>query len=445
MTTLRSLKNHSLFYASILLPLLLSALIYVLVPPSQQDNDALTIAKLAWFAGIMFVATNVLGFLYGSPHTADRRNLNDYAAAGWPKQAYLVVSYVSRGDNAEALRRAVRTSRDIMRNMRVNGSIEVVTDLPVRLRGVDKYVVPGAYRTKNGTMYKARALQYLLERRQERLARRRNVWVLHLDEESVITPEVVAGIAKFVVEHRGQPVIGQGEIQYNSYNYARSLLITAVDAIRTGDDLGRFRLQYKIFNKPLFGMHGSFVLLPRTLEDKIGFDLTQKGSITEDAYFALIAMARGYKFFWVDGYIREQSPFSVSALLKQRRRWISGLKSLVYDREIPLRSRLVLAVNMMLWRLAWIGPVVTLWNVTAGGSAVSPAMAIGAAILSGLVGSVYMVGAWRNASVSSLGYGHKLYVWIASMILVPVACLVEAVAIIYAAVRPVKTFQVVAK
>lgn len=435
------MKHYLLYGTSIAIPVVSSLAMLGMVPTSHHQDIFLEVMKLFWFSGLVFVTTNVAGLLYGSPHKTDADNLDNYA---WGP-GRLIVSYVSRGDNLEALTRAISRTRQVLADMNVPAEIEVVTDLPVDIPGTLGYLVPEAYRTLRGAQYKARALQYLLEQRQLRLPVARGNWVIHLDEESVLTPQAVAGISKFIARPTNGRTIGQGEIQYNAHGYGDNFLITCIDSIRTGDDLGRFRLQYRLFGKPLFGMHGSFILLPQQIEQEIGFDLTSRGSITEDAYFALTAMDRGYQFGWVDGFIQEQSPFSLVALLKQRRRWIAGLRTLVTDPEISFKSRVLLLLNMTLWRIAWVGPVVTAWNVLAGGSLVPHWAAVSAALLSGVVGSVYMVGAWRNLMHTDMTRRRKLTVWLGSYLFAPLSCLVEGVAVLYALTRPIRTFEVVAK
>ncbi len=45
------------------------------------------------------------------------------------------------------------------------------------------------------------------------------------------------------------------------------------DAIRVGDDLSRFALQYTYLRRPLFGAHGSFLLSNGLVENAITWDL----------------------------------------------------------------------------------------------------------------------------------------------------------------------------
>src|SRR6185437_13889050 len=108
--------------------------------------------------------------------------------------------YVSRGDNTSALLRAVRGSIEALESVSVNYRIEIVTDKPVApiltaaLQRNDLIfnVVPSSYETPHHTRFKARALQYALERRTP-VPEPYN-WILHLDEESMVTPSAIAGV-----------------------------------------------------------------------------------------------------------------------------------------------------------------------------------------------------------------------------------------------------------
>ncbi|MEJ7706363.1 MAG: glycosyltransferase family 2 protein [Nocardioidaceae bacterium] len=239
------------------------------------------------------------------------------AATAEPVDRLVCFRIVSRGQNAEVL---AQTARNIAETMQAFPlfpyRIEAVTDMAVALPGgVDAIVVPDDYETPKGALYKARALQHA----QEASDLPDDAWVMFLDEESHITPSLVAGTARAVSEEEasGEHRIGQGCILYHR-NLDRRWFLSLADMIRTGDDLGRFALQHRL-GVTLFGLHGSFILARNSVVKEVGFDFGPEGSITEDAFFALVQMERGRRCRWVDGYLSEQAPETVRDFIKQPR------------------------------------------------------------------------------------------------------------------------------
>jgi egghead protein (zeste-white 4 protein) len=122
------------------------------------------------------------------------------------------------------------------------------------------------------------------------------------------------------------------------------------------DDFGKFRIQYEL-HEPLIGMHGSFVVCQNAVERLVTFDHGMEGSITEDAYFALVAQVKGVKFSWIDSFMYEQSPFSCNDFMHQRCRWFAGLWLIVLSKRIPFLNRAVLLFFMATWAatpLIWL-------------------------------------------------------------------------------------------
>ena len=288
--------DRAIYYFSVFFPLVASIVVFQIFFVNESTaslsstlGKLIFASKFIWLGSLLISVTNIIGLMrYGSPMQTDVENLREFKRTKWNKSKQLIVVYVSRGDNHEALGRALKHSLKVLDEFEVNYRVDIVTDIPVSQR-LEKFlhsrfhVVPHSYFTSRYAKYKARALHYLVEHRSKFTSEVsfKDTWLLHLDEESLITPECLAGIAKFIKNPRNFQAIGQGEIKYNSHDYGKNLLLTAVDSVRTGDDLGRFRFQYKWLERPIFGMHGSYILVPESIEKSLGFDLGGRGSITE--------------------------------------------------------------------------------------------------------------------------------------------------------------------
>lgn len=101
--------------------------------------------------------------------------------------------------------------------------------------------------------------------------------------------------------------------------------MTVADGIRVGDDLARFHLQNTVIQRPVFGVHGSFLFTNGEMENECTWDF---GSLAEDFEFSQDAWRRGFTCGRVHGIVREQSPTTVRDFLKQRRRWYMGIRDI---------------------------------------------------------------------------------------------------------------------
>jgi beta-1,4-mannosyltransferase len=333
-------------------------------------------AELMWLAPVPLAIILWLGwFIFAEaarpnptprsvPYITTKRGLLAQAST---KPVRLIFRFVTRGDNIDVLRDSViAVYQAFARYQQVCGpyEIEIVSECPISLNlgvGVrpNMYVVPSNYVTPYRSRFKARALTYL----QKCTRPQPEDWYMYLDEESLIDEKLLAGLYGFVQqsidrEARAQfdkkkkhPAgwIGQGAILYQGGNW----FFRGADALRTADDLGRFRLQYAL-GKPLFGVHGSFIVIRGLDDTRLSFDVGPANSITEDAAWALRAWAQGYRFAWVNGYLHEQPPQRVKDFVKQRSRWLSGIRAVLSDASVPFRYRLCLGIFTGLWQLAFL-------------------------------------------------------------------------------------------
>ncbi|CAF4592776.1 unnamed protein product, partial [Didymodactylos carnosus] len=161
----------------------------------------------------------------------------------------ICIRVVTRGDFPELVRQnVIRNVATCDRVGLVKFILEVVTDKPVPLDidpRVHQTVVPEKYTTSTGAMYKSRALQYALET----TSLNESDWIVHLDEETLLTDNCLYGILNFVND--GQSQIGQGLITYGNENVV-NLVTTLADSIRVGTDLGLLRFCLKTLHAPLF-------------------------------------------------------------------------------------------------------------------------------------------------------------------------------------------------
>ena len=137
--------------------------------------------------------------------------------------------------------------------------IEVVTDKLINIPKSSRtreIIVPDDYETNTHARFKARALQYCLEDEVNVLSP--YSWIVHLDEETLLSDNSIRGIVNFVLE--GRHTFGQGLITYANENVV-NWLTTLIDSTRVADDMGKVQFQFRAFNRPVFGLKGSFVVV----------------------------------------------------------------------------------------------------------------------------------------------------------------------------------------
>jgi|GEM_PF-2954194 hypothetical protein len=289
------------------LPIILamSAAVWLLFHARLPDPESpFSGHSLLYLLSVPYVVLTIVGLLTPSrplPDTESRR------------VGRLVICLVSKGTNPETVRRSYCNLLPL-----VGGAVElsVVTD---HVLDIPHLLVPAEFQPQHA-QYKARALEYF--RQQQRFGP--HDWVLHLDEESRLDRHGLQACLDYC--RRSWFLYGQGAIFYNNHDFWRHPLLAAADCVRVGDDLAKFHLQLARLHKPVFGLHGSFLLAKGSLEDEITWDL--QGSLVEDYAFALECMRRGYGVGEINGIVREQSPKSVMDFLRQRRRWLVGFRGL---------------------------------------------------------------------------------------------------------------------
>lgn len=389
--------------------------------------------SLLWLGAVIPGAAGLIGMLwYRQPKDLDKET---------PIKQLVCWRIVSRGTNAEALTSTVRRCQSEMAKTPLFPYIiEVVTDtvdfaLPAPRDDVRFLAVPLGYTTPNKTLYKARALQYAMEISPLPA----DAWIVHLDEETQPTVSGIQGIARMIREEEATgkpPRIGQGAILYHR-NWKQHPFLTLADMVRTGDDFARFYLGHRL-GVTLFGLHGSFIVVKNSAERSTGFDFGPQGSITEDAFWALVSMQAGYRCRWVEGYLEEQSTESVRDFVKQRRRWYQGLAKVSRYAPVQRKWRAVIGMNTVLWTLAPFGVLYTVAHACYGG-AVPEAVKILADMSMASFITLYVTGLTANLKAHGIRNPLARLGWYAAQILLlPVFSTMEATGVGYAIVKPLR-------
>ncbi|XP_058124267.1 beta-1,4-mannosyltransferase egh-like [Anopheles ziemanni] len=355
----------------------------------------------------------------------------------------ICVRVVTRGDYPNLVRRNVlRNLNTCLETGLEKFHIEVITDRPIGLgrdRWIREIIVPPRYHTKTGALFKARALQYCLE--DEVNVLHDEHWVVHLDEETLLTKDSVRGIINFVLD--GKHPFGQGMITYANEPIV-NWLTTLADSYRVSDDMGKLRLQFKLFHRPLFGWKGSYVVTQLVAEKDVSFDHGPEGSVAEDCYFAMRAFARGYTFNFIEGEMHEKSPFTLQDLLRQRKRWLQGILLVVCSSAIPLYNKFLLGINLCSWitlPLSSLNLVLaTIYPIPS-----SKLLDMVCAFITSVTIYMYLFGMIKSFSLLRFKLRYFLLCAVGVICTIPVNFVIENIAVIWGLLGEKRTFYVVQK
>ncbi len=363
----------------------------------------------------------------------------------------LYFRYVTRGLNPKLIVENVATAYDLLKKVLPNKNwvIEVVTDQPLNPKidetCVQVILVPDDYQPAHGSKFKARSLHYAIDAS----TAEPNDWIIHLDEETQFDEHTIKCMHQFAYEeHQAIQVgtrevarIGQGVILYGARKIVH-WVTTLADSIRVGDDYGRFRLQYE-HGKAYFGMHGSFIVIQNQVEKAIGLDHGPAASITEDAYFALVAQSMGIEFAFLNTYMYEKSPFSIIDFFKQRRRWFGGLWLVATDKKIHIKERFILVTFMVFWSFSWLCILIVYVNIFHPTGTPSWLAICGGVSFAYYI-CLYLIGFFRTFRWQD-GKRRFVKLLITQILLIPIFSIIESIGVIYGLLLPPNEFYIVQK
>lgn len=328
-----------------------------------------TTGFIGWYITIVWtlpIVTSVRGVV-GGMITARRMRRQQTAACSIEASTAMlivVVPTIGRHDTQPALERVVRSFCDILPayfpRLRVDVIVEEACEAGesiAALAAEDALIriltIPRDYRTPNGTRFKARANEYANALRIAEGEATDTVWVLHMDDDTAVGLDTAEALVQFISDQQSAGEHGlhlaQGVLTYPR-ELAANRLTWLADAIRPGCDISLFALTTGR-GSPVAGVHGELLLVRASVEAAIGWDFGPRATV-EDAEFALWFSARYQKRCdWFSGRSYGASPATVTDFIRQRERWFSGLLELAFKGTMPLRRRLLLLHNVIVWAL----------------------------------------------------------------------------------------------
>lgn len=206
-------------------------------------------------------------------------------------------------------------------------------------------VVPSDFQCQNGAIAKARALEYSVIYRRNLGETSADEFVYHLDDDTSVTRETISSLAGFINTRSDKYDLAQGILTF-PHEFCKSGISRIADSVRPSDDLTRFFFFTGTLHIPLAGLHGEHLLVRANVEDSIGWDFGP--TKVEDSAFGLeFAKQFGRRSYFLNSRVQGSSPQSLKDLIRQRRRWYSGIISLAFSR----RNRSLSKIPLMIYAL----------------------------------------------------------------------------------------------
>ena len=318
--------------------------------------------SVVWTLPIVLTVQGIAGGLYTRRLATRRTETHVSGQVVCSESLIVVVPTIGREDTYVALTRVLTSFCTCLpryfRYVRIDVVVEEGCDIGSELlrsqtsnQLVRIVTVPRDFRTPRGTRFKARAIQYAHLLRKREGEARGDVWILHMDDDTSVNPYTAAEIARFIECQRvagdDGKHLAQGILAYPR-EFSRSRLTWYADAVRAGCDISFFPITTGR-GMPRIGLHGELLLVRASVEAQIGWDFGPK-TIVEDAEFAMrFCDAYPGRSAWFPACSYGASPANLTDFVKQRERWVWGLLTLLTQRSVSLRRRLLLLPTIALW------------------------------------------------------------------------------------------------
>ena len=315
-----------------------------------------------------------------------------------------------------------------------NYSIKVVVDEigSGPIQGVETIVVPADFTIQS--RFKARALHYALRF----LPDDKNTWVLHLDEDALVTPQCVSSIVNYIMKG-GKPIANGPSV----FPYDGNVFTFLAEAQRHWTF---YWLRDQLETSAVHWLNGSNLLIRTDIEHQIGWDFPNC-FISEDSRFAYESSKKLHSAFgWHGGLTVETPPASIQGVLKQRMRWFYG--SILNLRYVP-RARLPRRIySIAVWTN---GLILTLFFFVLVLGVYHEPWFSHLFIVHGFTATSlfwigrYQIGIYQNLRFGKLSVGKRALLHLVGIPLVPVIDLLCTLPTVLGLIIRPKSFQITAK
>lgn len=351
----------------------------------------------------------------------------------------IIFQIMTKGYNQKLVQKNIDIIHDT--NKRVNYhnyDIHVVTDGSEQYMNAKTINVSSDYKCENA-IHKSRALQFATEARRktfETFDNLKNVWILHLDEESHVTDNVVMACINFI-ENNPDKLIAEGAINYpNSFFKSQFLIPSFLEAERS---FSCYFCCVQMNNTPIW-LHGSNMLIRGDLEDEIGWD---RNSMAEDACFGyIVANKKGEIFGWHHGTLFEQPAFTIKDTIKQRKRWFHGsLQNLKY---LSWKKKILQISFLTSWKLGFFANLI---GFPAYMGYIYVPEYLRPLLLFNLTfwAFTYQWGTWLNIRHIPMSNTKRMMIQIYCLLITPVLGFFSTLPAVLAVISKPKTFEIVRK
>lgn len=284
----------------------------------------------------------------------------------------LIIRIVTMGKYKKMIEKSILYHTELVKKYLhcKNFSMHIVTEMALNLedsyKDVKEILVPSAYKTKSGSMGKARNLAYWLETRQLGGWPESKTWIIDLDEDVILSESFMESFTSGFLKDQSQPKIGLPQAIIKLHENV-GFVDKLVQIFRFTTDLVLHWPNMVMFKKPPAVAHGGCFVARADCSMDRNAECGPFCSISDDNAYILAMLSKGVKLEWIDGWFFEDAPTSLMASVLQRARWQRGHMYLLWHSPVPRSQKL----GVLCWILGGsvIGPISALVRVIGFGLA----------------------------------------------------------------------------